>query len=110
MDTLPLGQMQQDEAKFAARFLRSLANEHRLQILCYLTSGEKSVSQLNQFFPHSASAFSQHLAVLRQQGLLIFRKEGQTIYYSIADPDMRKFLELIKDKFCADHHNYLTSA
>lgn len=110
MDMLTLSQMQQHEAKFAARFLRSIANEHRLQILCYLTSGEKSVSQLNQFFPHSASAFSQHLAVLRQQGLLIFRKEGQTIYYSISDPDTLEFLKLITAKFCADLQGYQTTA
>lgn len=90
----------QEEAAAAAIFLRSLANEHRLQILCHLAAGEKSVGDLNQYFPLSASAFSQHLSVLRQQGLVKFRKEAQTIYYSIQDPDTMRFMQLLKAKFC----------
>jgi DNA-binding transcriptional ArsR family regulator len=101
-DALAIAEMPQQDAARAAAFLRSLANEHRLQILCRLAAGEKSVGELNQFFPLSASAFSQHLAVLREQDLVKFRKEAQTIYYSIFDPDTLRFVRLLKDKFCPD--------
>lgn len=93
-------EMPGDGAERAAVFLRSLANEHRLQILCHLAAGERSVGELNAFFPLSASAFSQHLAVLREQQLVKFRKEAQTIYYSIADTDTLTVIRLLKDKFC----------
>lgn len=91
------------EAKNAAVFLRSLANEHRLQILCRLAHGERSVGELNQYVPLSASAFSQHLAVLREQGLVQFRKQAQTIFYSIRDPDTLAFIQLLQAKFCASY-------
>ncbi|MBY6065101.1 transcriptional regulator [Pseudidiomarina sediminum] len=102
MTTPTIEEMQQEEAQFAAAFLRSIANEHRLQILCHLAGGEQSVGELNQHFPLSPSAFSQHLAVLRQQGLVKFRKEAQTIYYSIQDQDTLKFMQLLKAKFCPE--------
>ncbi|CAB0151996.1 Transcriptional activator HlyU [Pseudidiomarina piscicola] len=102
MSTHSIAEMEQDEAKSAAVFLRSIANEHRLQILCHLANGEQSVGKLNRHFPLSASAFSQHLAVLRQQGLVKFRKEAQTIYYSIQDQDTLQFMQLLKNKFCPD--------
>jgi|SRR5690554_3624177 len=100
MSMLMDAELKVDEAKNAAVFLRSIANEHRLQILCHLANGEKSVGQLNQFFPLSPSAFSQHLAVLREQGLIKFRKEAQTIFYSIKDPDTMRFMQLLQAKFC----------
>nr|WP_198678951.1 metalloregulator ArsR/SmtB family transcription factor [Pseudidiomarina halophila] len=100
---MTIEEMQQEEAQNAATFLRSIANEHRLQILCHLAGGEQSVGALNQHFPLSASAFSQHLAVLRQQDLVKFRKEAQTIFYSIKDPDTLKFMQLLKTKFCPDY-------
>lgn len=100
MSMLMNAEMQASEAKHAAAFLRSIANEHRLQILCHLAGGERSVGDLNQHFPLSASAFSQHLAVLREQGLVKFRKQAQTIYYSIKDPDTMQFMQLLQSKFC----------
>ncbi|RUO75555.1 ArsR/SmtB family transcription factor [Pseudidiomarina taiwanensis] len=102
MEAQDIAELQQEEAHDAATFLRSLANEHRLQILCHLAAGEQSVGDLNRHFPLSASAFSQHLSVLRQQGLVKFRKEAQTIYYSINDPDTMDFIRLLKGKFCPD--------
>lgn len=91
------------EAQNAAAFLRSLANEHRLQILCHLAQGEQSVGELNKYFPLSPSAFSQHLAVLREQGLIKFRKQAQTIFYSISDPDTLAFIQLLQAKFCTSY-------
>ncbi|WP_289117170.1 metalloregulator ArsR/SmtB family transcription factor [uncultured Idiomarina sp.] len=93
-------EMLQDEAQNAASFLRSLGNPHRLQILCRLALGEQSVGELHQHFDLSASAFSQHLAVLREQELVTIRKESQTVFYSIKDPDTEAFMKLLKSKFC----------
>ncbi|MFC6439194.1 metalloregulator ArsR/SmtB family transcription factor [Bowmanella sp. JS7-9] len=94
--------LHQDEAKMAATFLRCMANEHRLQILCRLANGEMSVGELIEPFDLSASAFSQHLAVLRGQGLVTYRKQSQTLYYSISDPDTMTFIQQLKSKFCPD--------
>ena len=92
-------EMLQDEAQNAASFLRS-GQPHRLQILCRLALGEQSVGELHQHFDLSASAFSQHLAVLREQELVTIRKESQTVFYSIKDPDTEAFMKLLKTKFC----------
>jgi DNA-binding transcriptional ArsR family regulator len=100
MSMLMDAEMQTGEAQDAAAFLRSIANEHRLQTLCHLAGGEKSVGELNKHFPLSPSAFSQHLAVLREQGLVKFRKQAQTIFYSINDPDTMQFMQLLRRKFC----------
>ncbi|MDF2180091.1 metalloregulator ArsR/SmtB family transcription factor [Aliiglaciecola sp. CAU 1673] len=95
-------ELQQDHAAQAAAFLRSLGNEHRLQILCRLALGEMNVGELHKPFDLSPSSFSQHLAVLREQGLVKCRKEAQTVYYSIKDPDTLKFMQMLKDKFCPE--------
>lgn|SRR5690554_602950 len=105
MSTLMDAEMQASEAQSAAAFLRSIANEHRLQILCHLAGGEKSVGELNKHFPLSPSAFSQHLAVLREQQLVKFRKQAQTIYYSINDPDTMHFMQLLRSKFCPTYED-----
>lgn len=96
-------QLPEEEARQAAQFLRSLANENRLQILCRLANGEMNVGELMQPFSLSPSAFSQHLSVLRKQGLVDFRKEAQTLYYSISDPDTMVFIQHLKQKFCPDY-------
>lgn len=95
-------QLTKVHAKQAAVFLRSLANEHRLQILCRLASGEKSVGELIEPFELSQSAFSQHLAVLRKENLVEYRKQAQTLFYSIKDPDTLVFIQYLKNKFCPD--------
>lgn len=95
-------QLTKQHAKQAANFLRSLANEHRLQILCRLASGEMSVGKLIEPFELSQSAFSQHLSVLRKENFVQFRKEAQTLFYSIKDPDTLVFIQHLKDKFCPD--------
>ena len=97
---MEMPQLPEKDAATAAEFLRSLANEYRLLILCRLADGEKSVGDLHQPFSLSQSSFSQHLAVLRNQGLVKNRKVAQTVYYSIADPDVEKFMILLRDKFC----------
>lgn len=90
----------QQKATEAVTLLKSLANENRLMILCVLTEGELSVGQLNQWIELSQSALSQHLAVLREQGLVHTRRESQTIYYRLADSPAVDIIVLLHDVYC----------
>lgn len=76
----------------AARFLRALANEHRLLVLCSLAEAECSVSQLRERVALSQSALSQHLALLRRAGLVDTRREAQAIHYRLADARVRRLM------------------
>ncbi|MCM2130817.1 ArsR/SmtB family transcription factor [Larsenimonas rhizosphaerae] len=67
----------------ATPILKAMANENRLRILCLLKEGEQSVSELNTRLELSQSALSQHLAVLRREGLVSTRRASQTIFYSL---------------------------
>jgi DNA-binding transcriptional ArsR family regulator len=85
----------------AARTLRLLANEKRLMMLCHLVSaGEMNVGSLAEAVGLSQSALSQHLAKLREDGLVATRREAQTIYYRLADPKAAQLLELLRDLYC----------
>ena len=84
----------------AVNLLKGLANESRLMIMCVLSEGEISVGQLNQRIKISQSALSQHLAVLREQGLVQTRRESQTIYYSLADSAAMSVIELLREVYC----------
>lgn len=85
----------------AARLLRALANERRLMILCQLTEGERSVGQLLPLAVGlSQSALSQHLAVLREEGIVATRREAQVVWYRIADPAALKLLSALANIFC----------
>jgi ArsR family transcriptional regulator len=90
----------QARAAAAAKLLRALANEHRLLILCHLVEGEMSVGQLQAVIGLSQSALSQHLAVLREEGLVATRRESQTIRYRIDDPAALRVVETLADIFC----------
>ena len=87
-------------ASDAVSLLKGLANESRLMIMCTLAEGELSVGQLNQRIKLSQSALSQHLAVLREQGMVETRRESQTIYYRLADTAAIDVIELLHDTFC----------
>lgn len=89
------------KARHAAALLKVMSNENRLLILCYLGQGEVSVSQLNQRFDLSQSALSQHLAVLRKEGLVVTRRESQTIYYSLASDEAARLIEFMHGEFCS---------
>jgi ArsR family transcriptional regulator len=84
----------------AAEFLRALAHEARLMVLCQLTQGEHSAGALQEASGLSQSALSQHLAKLRDEGLVATRREGQSIYYSLADPDVSRVLETLAAIYC----------
>ena len=87
-------------ASAAARLLRTLANERRLMILCQLTEGERSVGDLQPAVGLSQSALSQHLAVLREEGVVATRRAGQVIWYRIADPAAIKVVATLAEIFC----------
>jgi DNA-binding transcriptional ArsR family regulator len=84
----------------AASLLRALANERRLVILCQLTAGEKAVGAIQPRVGLSQSALSQHLAVLREDGVVATRRQGQTIFYRIADPAVLRVMATLADIFC----------
>ena len=84
----------------AARLLKALANENRLMVLCALAQGELSVGELNERVALSQSALSQHLAVLRRDGLVRTRRQSQTIYYSLAEGPARRLIESLHGIYC----------
>ena len=97
----PIGLEQfQQSAGEATRLLRSLSNEHRLMILCQLGDGERAVGDLLPVVGLSQSALSQHLAVLREEGLVAGRREGVSILYRVADPAALKVIALLADIYC----------
>jgi DNA-binding transcriptional ArsR family regulator len=85
----------------AERLMRTLANRHRLMVLCALVDGEHSVGELNERVALSQSALSQHLAVMRSEGLVSTRREGQTIFYSVTDGPALRILKVLHDCYCA---------
>lgn len=84
----------------AGRLLKALANESRLMILCLLADGERSVGQINEGVDLSQSALSQHLAVLRNEGLVSTRRDAQTIYYALAEGPAERVIGLLHDIYC----------
>jgi DNA-binding transcriptional ArsR family regulator len=84
----------------ASALLKSLANRHRLLILCQLVDGEKSVGQLAQYLGIRDSTVSQHLALLRRDRLIIGRRDGQTIWYRIESDPARNVLNSLYKSFC----------
>ena len=83
------------------QLLKLLANENRLLILCRLAlAREMSVNDLADAVDLSQSALSQHLAKMREDGLLATRREAQTVFYRIADPNAARLLALLKSIYC----------
>ena len=89
-----------ESAKEATDFLKALAHEGRLIILCRLADRECSVAELEEMLSARQAAVSQQLARLRLEGLVSTRREGKTIYYSLSDKRVRKSINLIYELFC----------
>ncbi|WP_425466069.1 ArsR/SmtB family transcription factor [Ostreiculturibacter nitratireducens] len=87
-------------AEDAAGFLKALAHEGRLMILCHLSTGEKSVTELENLLSSRQAAVSQQLARLRLEGLVTCRRDGKTIYYSLSDPKAARMIGLVYEMFC----------
>ena len=84
----------------AAALLKALAHEARLMVLCQLLDGEHSAGALQEASGLSQSALSQHLARLREEGLVATRREAQTIYYRLADPNVARVLDALAAIYC----------
>jgi DNA-binding transcriptional ArsR family regulator len=89
------------KAGAAERFLKALANRHRLLILCELHQGELSVGALQSATGLSQSALSQHLARLREDKLVTTRRSAQTIYYSLTSEAVTKIIALLYEFYCS---------
>jgi DNA-binding transcriptional ArsR family regulator len=87
-------------AREASDFLKALAHESRLMILCDLLQGEKSVGELEALLARRQSTVSQQLARLRLEGLVSPRRDGKAIYYSIASDKARAIIGALYDSFC----------
>ena len=90
----------QSRALRAAGLLKAMSNPVRLMVLCQLAEGEKSVGELERIVDISQSALSQHLAVLRQRGLVAARRAGQSIFYSLDGPEAPALLAALYEVYC----------
>lgn len=90
-----------EKAAEAAAFIKLMSNERRLLVLCRLIEvGEASVGALAEDVGLSQSALSQHLAILREDGMVQTRRDSQSVLYSIADPRVERLVMLLHDMFC----------
>ena len=97
--SVDMNQMQ-EKAKQASDYLKALAHENRLLILCILSEGEKSVTELESMLSLRQPTVSQQLARLRAEHLVTTRRDGKTIYYSLGDENVRRILATVYDMFC----------
>lgn len=94
-------QLLQEGAGKAAGLLKVIGNENRLMVLCLLIqNGEMSVSAILEHVGLSQSALSQHLARMREEGLVSYRRESQALYYRIANPNVEKIIAVLKSIYC----------
>ncbi len=89
-----------ENAKQATDFMKAMAHESRLMILCHLSSGEKSVTELEDLLALRQPTVSQQLARLRLERLITARRDGKTIFYSIADERALRMMDVVYDMFC----------
>jgi len=89
-----------DNALAASNFLKAISHEGRLMILCHLTTGEKSVTELEELLSARQAAVSQQLSRLRLEGLVTPRREGKAIYYRLTDDRPKQIMEVVYELFC----------
>lgn len=89
-----------ENAQNAASFLKTMAHQGRLMILCHLVNGEKTVTELENLLSLRQAAISQQLARLRAEGFVTYRREGKTIFYSMKDDKALKLIDLLYNEFC----------
>ena len=92
-------------AEKAEEMLKILANRNRLVILCSLHGGEKSVGEIQKLLPLSQPLLSQHLAKMRQMGLLSTRREGQSIIYTLMSDEAKALLDVLSRLYCSKEEN-----
>ncbi|MGQ3354127.1 MAG: ArsR/SmtB family transcription factor [Phreatobacter sp.] len=89
-----------EKARDASRFLKALAHESRLLLLCLLSEKERSVGELEAILALRQPTVSQQLARLRLEGFVSTRRDGKTVYYSLANDDVRRVIGVVYDIFC----------
>ncbi len=94
-----------EHAREAATFLKALAHEGRLMILCTLVEGERSVSELGEMLAVSQPVVSQQLARLRADGFVATRRQGKNVYYSLASEEVREVVSLLYRFFCEERES-----
>lgn len=92
----------QEKVGEATAFLKAMANEHRLIILCHLAEGEKSVTELEELLGIRQPTLSQQLARLRSEKLVKTRRDAKLVYYSLDSEEARELIELMYRLFCSD--------
>ena len=92
------------KAEEVAATLTAMANPKRLIVMCTLLEGERSVGDLAEIVQLAPAALSQHLGKMRALRLVSTRREGQTIFYSLASPEVRQLLETLYRVYCAPDH------
>ena len=90
----------QAQASKASALLAAMSNEKRLMLLCQLVDGERSVNELTELLAAPQSTVSQHLALLRREGFVQARRQGQTQFYSLAGDEARAILETLQSLYC----------
>ncbi len=102
MDTISTNDLKvmRKHAGAAAAMMAALSHEARLRVLCDLVEGERTAGELVQRSGLGQSALSQHLARLREEGLVATRRDGQSIFYRIADPNAARILGVLHDIYC----------
>ncbi|MHA7776758.1 ArsR/SmtB family transcription factor [Roseibium sp. M-1] len=91
-----------EQARKASDLLKALSHEVRLVILCLLSEGEKSVSELEEILTMPQAAVSQQLARLRLEGLVQSRRDGRMIYYSLMNDEVSSIISSLYDLFCKE--------
>jgi len=87
-------------AEEASELLKAMSNPQRLRVLCLLVEGERSVGEINREVELSQSALSQHLAKLRDEGLVATRREAQTVFYRLAEGPALEVIRTLHDVYC----------
>ena len=99
--SLPLAELQ-NRAHEAAALLKALANPDRLLLLCHLVKAERAVAELGAMTGIGQPTLSQQLAVLRNEGLVVTRRDGKSIHYRIASPAVHAVLSTLYQLYCSD--------
>jgi DNA-binding transcriptional ArsR family regulator len=100
--------LMRSQATSAETMLKALGNRHRLMILCRLNDGEQSVGELAAFLDVRDSTVSQHLALLRKDGVVTTRRDGQTIWYALASEPVRRLVGTLYEIYCSPQAVCLT--
>ena len=90
----------EEVAEHVSELMKSLSHKHRLLTLCQLAEGEKAVGELAAALDLSQPAMSQQLALLRRDGLVTTRREGQTVYYALPEGEVKKLLRFLYKTYC----------